>query len=705
MVKKTQEAVKRDSEARQKMIQGLAEFEIAVATEAGEDMSARPVMSRHDVPCPFVEPHPIYNPDGVVDVVTFCEHPHFLDLKLTPWQKIIVKSFYMGSEGSTKLKIENDRSDTGCNGCVWKNNMLAESETARHGKSRLPMMLAANSPCLKCERFPQQDREDRYEQLSLRSLNERGRENVEKLKARPVEDGYITEWGVLHDPQVNSEMVQQVEDKIGNKFQELILVLGRRSGKSFMVSIIALYETYRFLMMQHPQPRFSMMDYDTITICNVANSKSQAQAAIFDKIAQLVLASPFFGKYVGKKTQSEIHFKTPQDILENERRALNGDEPLTGTIQLISGHSNSTTLVGRSMAVIILDEMAEMAGASDDGTDSDLYAKLKPSIATFGLEGKIICISNPLGPSGKFYKLYLASFLDETTLMFQLPSWLSNPTIDQRLLDSERLKDPANFSMHYGAEFGDAGAQPFLPPELVHNAFLRGDKIRRAEFGTPKNRYFAHLDPAYNFDNYTLVVLHTEAIFGMTDTDGRPLMRVVVDHVNIWTPKGPNHPVPVEEVDAYVLALASKFKFAQISYDHWQSQGSINKLKSHGLNVICTTFNRDYQDRIFQTMFDLFISERIDIYNVNTRKVVDGTNSFESDWEGLVSLRDVDQSKEQLLMLQRVLKGNRYKIEAIPGKRDDVPDCIASAAYQALKDKVYVRMPLTRSAYLGDRFR
>lgn len=692
---KTQDTLKRESELRQKMSQGLAAFD-DYASDSEPNSNTRVILRRHDVPPPHSNPHEILNPDGVVDIVQFCEHAHFLDLRLTPWQQIILKSFYMGTEGNTHLKLEAEITDTGCNGCVWQATMLAEVEQARQGKTKLPMMIPPNSPCLTCTRLPDDVRLGRYDQLRAKSLNEKARLNIQKLQDRALADLYITEWGVLQDKQVKEEVRQQIIDKLGNKFQEMILVLGRRSGKSFLVSIIALYEVYRFLMMGHPQPRFSMLDYDTITICNVANSESQAKSAIFDKIAQLVLSSPFFGKYVGKKTLSEIHFCTPQDIKENERRAANGDDPLTGTIQLISGHSNSKTLVGRSMAVIILDEMAEMAGKNDDANDADLYAKLKPSIATFGLEGKIICISNPLGPTGKFFRLYESAFDDETTLMFQLPTWLSNPNVDKTLLDSERRKDPANFSMHYGAEFGDSGASPFIPSEHIHNAFRRGEGRRRGEFGEPTIRYFAHLDPAYSSDNYTLVVAHTEPIFGLLEPDGKQTMRVVVDHIMIWRPNGPNYPINVEEVDAYVMALSGKFKFAQISYDHWNSQGSIIKLKSHGLPVICTPFTREYQDKIFQIMFDLFTGERIDFYNIDTPLTTD---------RGLINLNEVKEGKDQLLMLQRVLKGNRYKIEAIPGKHDDVCDCVAAAAYQALKDKVYSTLPRSRAAMLSGRFK
>lgn len=84
--------------------------------------------------------------------------------------------------------------------------------------------------------------------------------------------------------------------------------------------------------------------------------------------------------------------------------------------------------------------MAEMAGNNPEGNaDEILYDKLKPALATFGADGKMICISNPLAPQGKFFNLYESAFDDPYTLMFQLPTWLSNPTISKSWLDSEKL--------------------------------------------------------------------------------------------------------------------------------------------------------------------------------------------------------------------------------------------------------------------------
>jgi hypothetical protein len=391
---------------------------------------------------------------------------------------------------------------------------------------------------------------------------------------------------------------------------------------------------------------------------------------------------------------------TEHDKKENERRKDMGREPISGTIQLMCGHSNSSTMVGLTCAVIIIDEMAAMsnANASESGTDDDLYSMLKPSIATFGRLGKIICISNPLGPFGKLYDLWLASFYDKTTLMFQLPTWVSNPNIEKAFLASEMLKDPTNYDMHYGAQFGSTGQSPFFPKWAVEASFEITPNRRRLEQGVPHVQYFAHVDPAKSSDNYTMAVVHIEPMMGMKTEDGKILNMVVVDHIMVWRPRD-GFPVNSGEVDSYIIDLSQKFKFAQISYDHWNSQASINKLKGLGLNVVEKVFGRNYQDLIFSELYELFLNERIDIYNINTIYLDPKTKS-------MVDLQEIKEAHEQLLTLQKKWKHNgSFKIEALIGNHDDTPDCLAAASYEALKFKTYEKLPQSRTVWTGRAFR
>ena len=75
--------------------------------------------TRSEVAPPSLPEKTRFNPDQIVDIITFIEHPYFCNLKPYPWQKLILKCFYMGQEGNTNLEINDKENEADCEGCVW----------------------------------------------------------------------------------------------------------------------------------------------------------------------------------------------------------------------------------------------------------------------------------------------------------------------------------------------------------------------------------------------------------------------------------------------------------------------------------------------------------------------------------------------------------------------------------------------------------
>ena len=461
-----------------------------------------------------------------------------------------------------------------------------------------------------------------------------------------------------------------------------------KTHNSFMVSVIALYEVYQLLMMDHPQGRYGLLDLDEISIINVAVSEGQAKTAIFAKVKPLTLGSPFFQPYIGKDTELEIRFLTPYDQRENERRKKNFISPFMGSIALKCGHSNAPGLVGSTCWCIIIDELAAMAGETpDSGNDFKLYEDLKPATATFGKDGKILSLSNPKGEIGLLWKLYATRTEDASTLIFQLATWLTNPNVDQTWLAEKKEQDPISFPMQYGAKFSAASEHPFLPEDVVDAAFAQRKYEERSEHPTPLVHYYAHLDPARTSDYYALAVVHLENLNnGEMDGDGKPARVVVVDHVHFWKPRGKNVPIDTDVIDDYVIKLNERFHFQQVSYDQWHSTNSIMKLKRHGMNAVMTSFTKEYQDKVFTQLHSIFMKERITFYGRDTRISDPATGN-------IVSLGDATEARRQFKKLQKKFNGKRYKIEALTGEQDDICDAVAGAVNAAFTAKVYQSLP------------
>jgi len=660
--------------------------------------------TRSEVAPPLKPAKDRFNPDQIVDIITFIEHPYFCNLKPYPWQKLILKCFYMGQEGNTNLVINESDNQEDCKGCVWDYVQKNENEflKARSENRQFKTIFnVVNSPCLQCKRLNNDVRQERYKFAKDEATNPDAERQVKILEARPIIDGFQSEFDLLYSEEFDPKLRMQVQEKCSKryKFEELVLVLGRRSGKSFLVSAMALYELYRLISMGHPQARYGLMEFDEVVILNVARNEEQAKKAIFSKIKQTVLASPFFAPYIGKDTELEMRFYTEHDREENVRRKEQNINLFAGSLVLRCGSSNASGLVGLTCWTIIMDEVAAMAGDNpESGVDYALYDDLKPSLATFGKDGKMMLLSNPKGPLGLLYDLHENRQEDPTTLVMRLPTWLTNPNIDKEWLDGQKKKDPQEFQMQYGAEFGASSSDPMFVNEDIENMFKSMSMVPRKERAEGHFEYFCHLDPARTSDYYALVIAHTEIMYGTVGPDHTPLKRVVVDHIHFWNPMTKNQPVKEKEVEDYVIDLHRRFKFKQVSIDQWNSQSSVIKLQSFGIPIVERQFNKEYKEKIYTELSQLIRDDRIDIYDLSGGSYCDSDNR-------IISLNEIQEAKIQFLFLQKKWKGKRYYIEALSGYKDDICDCIAAVSYECLTSKMIKRLPRSKMVNLSARFR
>ena len=454
---------------------------------------------------------------------------------------------------------------------------------------------------------------------------------------------------------------------------------------SFLTTICSLYEAYRLLEMKNPHKRYGLIETEPIGILNVAASREQAENAIFAKIKSMVYGSPYFTQKLGNPaTVTEIFLLTEQNIQDNKKRVLSGLPPIPGGIILRCGHSNSSSMVGGTNWCVLIDEVAAMDTADGSmvvGVDYKLYEDLAPTRATFGSDGKIFILSQPKGTKGLLYDLYNNRKITPSTLVLQLPTWVINPSISQDFLDEEKDKNFKTFAMQYGAVFGASESEFWIDYELVENAFFY--KTPRIEQATdPQFSYFCHIDPSNSVDYYTIVVAHTVPSMRPDDTPD-----VFIDHIHYWKPTSAK-PINTEMVEDYVINLHKKFRFKQVSYDHWNSQSSITKLQNQGINAVCRQFSKQYKDQIYGELYQLFVQNKIFIYTYNTTVIDEIT-------KGPRDLNEIDVTKSQFKTLQRKFNGKNYKIEAMAGAYDDIPDAIAAAAYEALSAKMFVK-PLPR---------
>lgn len=697
------------------------------------------------------------NPFGWVDIIEFCRSPYYLDIKPYPWQALMLKIIYMGSAGNKHLVVTNDP-ELKCENCIrhgeeidsfahpclhcsacpheklvaelhrFREIAKAAAEDTSLDKPDLGFTvddvednprevktlffespeascekcvwseitnIGMRSPCLTCKLWPREKLEQFIE--DRRELLIKAQVDGQDLLDGEKTFNFDTEMMLIYkdlpqdsDARRGGSVRQQVLDKIGKDFREVLLVLGRRSGKSMMVAIIALYEVYKLIEIGDPQKYHEINEGDTIDVLNAATSASVAADSVFDKIKPMVLNSPYFKKKITKDSvlKDSIRFYTPHDMEVNEKLRSEGLPPREGTVRCLSGHSNSDTLVGKNVIVVIIDEMAGMIQKDKSKmSDAELYEKLKNSVWTFD-DPKILCISNPLSKDGKFYDLYERSFTNDNMIMFQLPSYISNASLTTEDLEEEKRQALANGSyqdylMQIEARFSGGAADAFIPAAAIDAAFERGERLGKKHHGDPRHLHYMHLDPGLNSDYYALVIVHAEDDLEKKDERGRPLKHIFVDHIQLWE-KDPvtGAPVDVEEVRDYIIRMTTQFRIVSITFDAWNSAETIQSLIRRGLPARPTAYSPKYQDQIYQNLLDLFLQDRITFYK-----------------HGCPFVPEAD---DQFKFLEKRYHKKTWTVQAVPGHHDDIPDCVAGAAFLACMGKYgYGGLPKSSTARIA----
>jgi len=247
-------------------------------------------------------------------------------------------------------------------------------------------------------------------------------------------------------------------------FNTVLLLTGRRSGKSRIAATIGAYEA----VLAGHEKKLSKGERGVVAIC--APTKSQGR--IVKDYLRAILATPVLKPEVSSETKDGFHLRNGIRI-----------EILAGDFRTVRGYSN---------ACVIIDEAA-FFGVDDDAkikSDTELVRAIKPSLATLG--GKLIAISSPYARKGWTWKTYEKNWGNDygTALVWNCPSRTLNPTLPQKVIDEAMAEDMQAARSEYLGEFRDDIAE-FIPRAVIQG-LVQED---RAEL-MPRDgvRYYAFCD-------------------------------------------------------------------------------------------------------------------------------------------------------------------------------------------------------------------
>jgi hypothetical protein len=440
---------------------------------------------------------------------------------------------------------------------------------------------------------------------------------------------------------------------------EVILQLGKGSGKDYMSTISVAYMVYLLLCLKDPQRYYGKPPGDAIDILNIAINAQQAQNVFFDNFKKRIVNSPWFvGKFTTKA--SSISF----------------DKSIT----CHSGHSERESWEGYNVLCVILDEISGFATESTSGheqakTGSAIYDMYRASVdSRFPDFGKVVLLSFPRYKNDYIQTRYNAVVaeknvhirdytfkIDETietynnenekysnefsieweedeiiaykyprVFALRRPTWEINPTRKITDFKIQFLTNPIDALSRFAC----------MPPEAVDAFFRSREKIETCFSGTngvdstgrffesfkpeEDKEYYVHVDLAQKHDHCAVALAHVDRWVTINTFNDHEVINpfVVVDAVRWWTPTA-DKTVEFKDVKNYILELRSRgFRIKKVTFDRWNSFDIMNELKSLGMNSeTLSVAKKHYEDmqmlvaeeRIYGPRIDLLVDELLQL--------------------------------------------------------------------------------------------
>lgn len=431
---------------------------------------------------------------------------------------------------------------------------------------------------------------------------------------------------------------------------EIILQLGKGSGKDFTSTVACSYIVYKLLCLKDPAKYFGKPSGDAIDLINVAINAQQAKNVFFKGFKSKIERSPWFaGKYNAKADSVEF------------------DKSIT----VYSGHSERESHEGLNLLLAVLDEISgfasEVGTGNEQGKTADnIYKAFRGSVdSRFPDLGKVVLLSFPRYP-GDFISERYDSVIADKEVIERTHEFIVNPLLPETDPDNKfeiswdedhiisykypgvfALKRPTwevnptrkinDFMIAFMTDLGDAMMRFACVPTFASDAFFKqADKVRscmtlrnpvdnfkrfdEAFKPDPTKKYYVHADLAQKHDKCAVAIAHVEKWVNIQVINNYEQVApiVVVDAVAWWEPKIEG-PVNLSEVKQWIQNLRRiGFDIGMVSFDRWQSFDIQNELKQVGMKTDTVSVAKKhyedmamlvYEERLAMPAIDLLFDE------------------------------------------------------------------------------------------------
>ena len=275
----------------------------------------------------------------------------------------------------------------------------------------------------------------------------------------------------------------RVDALTAGPYREAWLVVGRRSGKSRILALVAVY-----LAVFVPwRPRLAAGETGVIMV--LAADRDQA-GVLLGYVRGLIAGNPMLAQLVTAEGAERLEL---------------------GTLRVaVEVHTSSYRAVrGRTVIAALCDEVGFWRSETSANPAEETVRALRPALATLAPHSLLIGASSPYSRQGLLWQQHRKHYgrAGSPTLVWQAPSLTMNPALDPAIIADALEDDPEGAAAEWLAEFRSDIAR-FVDPVVIEKAVILGGPALPRVAGFC---YHAFLDPSGgSADAFTLAVAHRE---------------------------------------------------------------------------------------------------------------------------------------------------------------------------------------------------
>lgn len=326
--------------------------------------------------------------------------------------------------------------------------------------------------------------------------------------------------------------------------KEAFLICGRRSGKSTISALLAVFYAIWGGWEKYLSPG------ERCKVFVIAVNMDQADV-IIGKVKALLDLNSFMRSQVERMLKYSVKLKSGIDI----------------EIKPASWR----TVRGFSVGLLIMEELAFFRFESESVLrDKEIYTAIKPGMTTIK-NSLTIGISTPFARQGLLYEKHSQHWgKPGSVLVWQAPTWVMNLTLKEKDIEAEHLEalGPAEYGAEYQAKFRE-DIESYLPLQIIDRAIVDGRTELPPE---SKLSYMAFCDPSEGLskggDSMTFSVGHVHE------------KKIIVDLLTEFRP-----PFDPEVVIKDIARSCKAYGISEITQDR-HAIGWISKdLRTHNIDV------------------------------------------------------------------------------------------------------------------------